>query len=167
MTDFVFPEVIETEAWESAALGTCRVSSTNLTSTTWLTADAGRALTLNLTAGTQGYTECAATNEIDAFLMTVEPAPVNNGAAFGAIKREGVVRAKAGGAIAYGAYVVAGTAPDRGTTETLAVVNSGSPTKCLWRYIRLIKTAAGVRATTAAAAGVAAAAGDEILLERI
>lgn len=165
MTDFVFPDPIETEAWESAALGTAN----GVTKGNWTSADLGRALKLG---AVQSYTECASGDEIDAFLMAVEPFTVNDGESFGSVKREGRIQVKAGGAIAYGAYVVAGTAPARPTSATpepgtLAVVISGSPTKCLWRYIRLVKTAAGVVQSSGSAASAAAAAGDTILIERI
>jgi len=165
MTDFVFPDPIETEAWESAALGTAN----GVTAGNWSSADLGRALKLG---AVQSYTECASSDEIDAFLMAVEPITVNGGQSFGSVKREGRVSVKAGGAIAYGAYVVAGSPAVRPTTATPepgtpAVVISGAPTKCLWRYIRLIKTAAGTAVKTGSAASVAAAAGDTILIERI
>lgn len=160
MTDFVFPDPIETQAWESAALGTAN----GVTTGNWTSADSGRALKLG---AAQGYTECASGEEIEAFLMSVEPFPVNDGASFGSIKRKGRIQVKAGGAIAYGAHVVAGSPPTRGATETLATVISGSPTKNLWRYIRLVKTAAGAAVTSGTAASAAAAAGDTILLERV
>jgi hypothetical protein len=165
MTDFVFPDPIETQAWESAALDTAN----GVTAGNWTADDAGRALKLGTA---QSYTECASGNEIDAFLMSVEPFTVADGKSFGSIKRKGRIQVKAGGAIAFGDYVVAGTAPARATVTTPAsgtpaVVISGSPTKCLWRYIRLVKTAAGTVAKTASAASAAAASGDTILIERV
>ena len=160
MTNFVFPDPIETAAWESAALGLAN----GATKGNWTSADVGRALKFGTA---QSFTECASGNDIEAFLMAVEPFTVNDGESFGSVKREGRIQVKAGGAIALGSLVVAGTAPARGTTETLAVVIAGAPATAFWRYIRLVKTAAGVVAQTGAAASAAAAAGDTILLERI
>ena len=165
MTDFVFPDPIETSAWESAALGTAN----GVTAGNWTADDAGRALKFGTA---QSMTECASGDEIDSFLMAMESFTVNDGQSFGSVKREGRIQVKAGGAIALGAYVVAGSPPARSTVTTpasgtMAVVISGAPTKCLWRYIRLVKTAAGIVAKTASAASAAAAAGDTILLERI
>ena len=160
MTNFVFPDPIETEAWESAALGLAN----GVTKGNWTSDDIGRAL---MQGTNQSFTECTANAPIEAFLMSVEPFTVNDGESFGSVKREGRIQAKAGGAIALNGLVVAGTAPARGTTDTLAVVIAGAPTNAFWRYIRLVKTAAGVVAQTGAAASAAAAAGDTILLERI
>jgi hypothetical protein len=165
MTDFVFPDPIETQAWESAALGTAN----GVTAGNWTADDAGRALKLGTA---QSYTECASGEEIDGFLMAVEPFTVNDGQSFGSVKRKGRIQVKAGGAIAFGAYVVAGAAPVRDPIKTpsqgtYGVVISGSPTRCLWRYIRRVQTAAGVVAKTASAASAAAAAGDIILIERV
>lgn len=160
MTDFSFHEVVTTEAWESAALGTASGTAGQFTAK-----DIGRAVTQGTA---QNFVECITATgvNIEGFIAAVQPFTVNGTVAgnytFGSVQREGRRRVKASGTIAFGKYVQASaTAPATGTTETLATVVefttpvAGVP---LWKFIRNF---------TNANPSAAAVSGNEILIERI
>jgi len=163
MTAFSFQELVVTDSWESAALGTATGTQTGQ----YTAKDIGRAMKLGTA---QNYVECASGDEIDGFIAAVEPFNVNDGASFGSIQRESRRRVKAGAAIAYGAYVMAGTPPAAvaayGTAGWTAAVDSKAvvitdthtTTRANWKFIRNF---------TNSSPSAAAVLNDEILIERI
>jgi hypothetical protein len=166
MTAFAFQETVPGDTNISSALGT---GSGNTFSAA---ADIGKAVVL---AAANNHVLASAGNEIDGFVNSVEPFTVNGGYSFGAVKTKGRIKAVVGanqGAtpMAAGDYVVAdaqlalgtvgdnqqwanypGTAPSTPTGPT-AQVNTGAPTKKLWRCISVISGTG--------------AAGSVVLLER-
>ncbi len=145
MTDFAFTELVPNKA-ESTALG---ATATNEFSTT----DVGKAVKLSTADN-----HILATNgdEIGGFVNSVEPFTVNDGYSFGGIQKEGrkeaVVGANQVGTMAIDDLVVADTQVALGTAGA-PKVKTGTPTRFLWRCIKII-SGTGV-------------AGDTVLLERI
>jgi hypothetical protein len=160
MSTAYFEELIVTSSWETAAVGVVTLDAAGKGAGQYTGKDLGRAMKLGLVSGTNGFVECASGDEIDGFLAAIEPFPVNGGMTLASIQREGRRAVKAGAAIAYGAYVMAGTAPAVGTTETLGVVitDTHTTTRASWRYIRNF---------TNSNPSAAAALNDVILIERI
>lgn len=116
--------------------------------------DVGKALKL---AALNNMVLCATTDQIDGFLVAVEPTTHNAGFAFGTVQRGGRVEAKVGanqGAtpMAVGDLVVADTQAAIDTAGG-AVVITGAPALNKWRCLRII-SGTGV-------------AGDTVLLERV
>jgi hypothetical protein len=147
MTTFVFTELVPTEKVLSAALG----PNTN---TKFADADVGKAVKLG---SANNYVLVEAGDEIEGFVTSIEPFTVNNGFSFGGVVVSGRVTAEVGanqGAtpMAVGDYVVA-DAPVALGTAGKAQVKTGTPTKFLWRCIRVVSGTG--------------AAGSMVLLERI
>lgn len=103
----------------------------------------------------QNYVLCADGDEVEGFVTSVEPFTVNDGFSFGGVQRwgrlEAVVGAEEAGTVAVGEYVVAAAQTALGTAGT-PKVKGGTPTKFLWRCIR-VKSGTG-------------AAGDTVIIER-
>lgn len=167
MTAFAFGVTTPTEAPISTALGIPGAGNTFSSPT-----DIGKAVKMSTA---QNYILCAAGDDIEGFVSSVESIQVNGGYSFGGVFNEGRVLAQVGAAqvgnIAVGAYVVAdvqlalgtagtaqqwssypGTAPGLPTGPT-AQVKAGTPVRYFWRVIRIV-TGAG-------------AAGSQVLLERL
>lgn len=147
MTTFVFTELVPTEKVLSAALGPN-------TSTKFADADVGKAVKLG---SANNYVLVEAGDEIEGFVTSIEPFTVNNGFSFGGVVVSGRVTAEVGanqGAtpMAVGDYVVADAQVALGTAGK-AQVKTGTPSKFLWRCIRIISGTG--------------AAGSTVLLERI
>jgi hypothetical protein len=147
MTTFVFTELVPTEKVLSAALG----PNAN---TKFADADVGKAVKLG---SANNYVLVEAGDEIEGFVTSIEPFTVNNGFSFGGVVVSGRVTAEVGanqGAtpMAVGDYVVA-DAPVALGTAGKAQVKTGTPTKFLWRCIRVVSGTG--------------AAGSMVLLERI
>lgn len=147
MTTFVFTELVPTEKVLSAALGPN-------SSTKFADADVGKAVKLG---SANNYVLVEADDEIEGFVTSIEPFTVNNGFSFGGVVVSGRVTAEVGanqGAtpMAVGDYVVA-DAPVALGTAGKAQVKTGTPTKFLWRCVRVVSGTG--------------AAGSMVLLERI
>lgn len=145
MTTFAFTENVPFDTMISAALGASSGAK-------FADADVGKAVKLGTA---NNYVPVAAGNEIEGFVNSIEPFTVNDGFSFGGVKIEGRHTAKVGPAqvstLNVGDYVVADTPVALGTAG-YALVKAGSPTKNLWRCIRIV-SGTGV-------------AGDLVLLER-
>jgi hypothetical protein len=147
MTTFVFTELVPTEKVLSAALGPN-------TSTKFADADVGKAVKLG---SANNYVLVEAGDEIEGFVTSIEPFTVNNGFSFGGVVVSGRVTAEVGAnqggtPMAVGDYVVA-DAPVALGTAGKAQVKTGTPTKFLWRCVRVVSGTG--------------AAGSTVLLERI
>lgn len=149
MPTFAFTELVNDPLAriESAALGAS--GSAPLTD-----ADKGKAVKLG---SAQNYVLAATTNEIEGFLLSVEPWTVNSGYGFGSVQRSGRVLVKVASdqgatAMAVGDLVVAGTQAAVGTTGG-GKVRTGTPSKYIWRCLRIV-SGTGV-------------GGDTVLIERI
>lgn len=152
MTDFAFTDLVNDplSRIESAALGVAAVSKLTIN-------DIGKAVKM---AAVSNYVLTAGGNEIEGFVNSIEPFTVNDGFAFGGVKRTGrmivTVGAAQAGALAVGAAIVSddqaavGTA---GPTTGAARVKAGSPAIHIWRVIRHL-SGTGV-------------AGDSVLIERV
>ena len=145
MTSFVYEELVPQDDIISTALGAS-------TSAKFVSADVDKAVKL---AASQNYVPVVSGDEIEAFVVAVEPFTVNGGFSFGSVCYSGRKRVTAGGTIALGGLVVSGTPVALGTAGK-AVVIAGTPTKYLWRMVRNITNP-----------GNAAATGNEILVERL
>lgn len=159
MTTFVFTELVPSAKVVSAALGAN-------SSGKFADVDVGKAVKLGTA---NNYVLCAAGNDIDGFVNTIEPFTVNDGFSFGGVLMEGRIYAKVasdqgGTPMAVGDYVVAGAPTALGTADTgvagtepgtagMGRVKTGAPTRRFWRCIRIV-TGTGV-------------AGDVVLLECI
>ena len=148
MASFVFTET-GPQFGDSTCFGTAAGQSTDT--------DIGKIVKL----GALGHNHVLATSgdEIEGFVMTVEPFTRNDGFSFGTVERvtsgyRKVVDVAAAqvGTVDPGDLVVAGTQIALGTAGNPKVI-TGTPTKYLWRCIRII-TGTG-------------AAGDSVLIERI
>lgn len=89
----------------------------------------------------QNYVLCAANDEIEGFINTVSPQTVNDGYSFGGIQRRKRILAQVGAnqgatAMAVRDFVVADAQVAFGT-KGVAQVKTGSPTKYLWRVLRV------------------------------
>lgn len=160
MSTAYFEELIITDSWETAAVGAVALDSAGKGAGQYTGKDLGRAMKLGLVSGTNGFVECASGDEIDGFFVAIETFPVNGGMSLASIQREGRRPVKAGAAIPYGSYVMAGIPPAVGATETLGVVilDTHTTTRCNWRFIRNF---------TNTNPSAAAALNDVILIERI
>jgi hypothetical protein len=157
MTDFSFQELIDTSAWESAAMGASTLDTAGKGAGQYTSKDVGRAMKFDTTATRLGtYIECALNDDIQGFIASIEPFPVNSGFSFGSIQKGQRRRVKAAGAITLGANVVAGSSPTVGATQTLANVVAGAGVNFKWRFIHNF-TSPGQNATS----------GHEILVEKI
>jgi hypothetical protein len=100
---------------------------------------------------------CAAGDEIDGFVRSIEPFTVNNGFTFGGVQREDRIEVQVGtdqaGALAVNDLVVAGAGTPALGTAGRARVKKGTPVRALWQVIRIV-TGTGV-------------AGDRVLIERM
>lgn len=149
MTDFYFTEQTSAPPADNqqAALG---VDANN----PLVDADIGKPVKL---AANQNYVVCTSGDEIEGFVSSINPAPVNSGFSFGSVvrnKRKTVqVDAAELGTAAIGGYVLAGTSAALGTADTYPQVTLGSPTVFRWRIIRIV-SGTGV-------------AGDLLLVERV
>lgn len=149
MPTFAFTELVNDPLAqiESAALGADNTHPL-------VGADKGKAVKMGTA---QNYLLCATTNEIEGFLVAVEPWTVNGGYGFGAVQRNrralATVGANQGGtAMAVGDLVVADTQAAVGTAGG-AKVKTGTPALHKWRVLRII-SGTGV-------------AGDPVLLEKV
>lgn len=100
------------------------------------TSDLGKPLKLG---GDSRMVMCAASNEIEGFLVATENFTVNGGYAIGSVQTEGRFEVEIVGATACnpGDYVVAGAVPAAGTKyiNGKPLVQAGSPTKFMWRVV--------------------------------
>lgn len=100
--------------------------------------DIGKAVKLG---ADQNYVLCVEGNEIEGFINTVSPQTVNDGYSFGGIQRRKRIMAEVGAnqgatAMAVLDYVVADAQVAFGT-KGIAQVKTGTPTKHLWRVLRV------------------------------
>ena len=114
----------------SAALGTPSVKFTDN--------ERGKPVKL---AAADNYVLTAASDEIEAFVETVEPFTVNQGYSLGTVRKGGRVYAKVGanqGAtpMAVRDLVVADVQSANGVGDNYARVKTGTPTTFKWRVIR-------------------------------
>jgi hypothetical protein len=162
MTAFVFTELVPTEN-ESAALGVNAAGK-------FTDKDLGKPVKFG---AANNYVLAAAGNDIDGFVLSVEPFTVNDGVGFGGVMRKGRITVEVGAnqggtPMAVGDYVVADAQAAVGTAGTakvktgVAFAQSGTtpfaitretPLHAMWRCIRII-SGTGV-------------AGDSVLLERL
>lgn len=129
-TTFAFGEQLSIEQRRivSAALGASNSATFNRN-------DIGKAVKLG---SAQNYVLAADGDEIEGFVSSVEVMTVNGGFSFGAVQRGGDMYAKVGsGSVAVGGYVVSYTQAALGTAGAPAV-KAGSPTKFLWRCVRIV-----------------------------
>lgn len=147
MTAFAFKTLVPQEPPLSAALGT---GSGNAFGTN----DINKAVKL---AANNNYVSCAAGDDIEGFVSSVEPYTVNAGFSFGSVQVEGRHEAVIGSGanVAIGGYVVADTPLALGTAGNTPV-KTGTPTRFFWRVINNITSP-----------GNAAAVGHVVLLERV
>lgn len=127
---------------QSAALGADGTVGSRFTDK-----EIGKPLKLEIGSADSNMVLGAAGNEIEAFVETVEPFTVNQGFTFGTVRKHGRVYCKIAsdqGATpaAVGDYVVSGAAEAIGTGDGYGKVKSGTPTKFLWRIIRVKGTGA-------------------------
>lgn len=133
MTAFVFGELVqESPDIVSAALG---VDANNK-----LTAnDIGKGVKL---AGANNYVLCAEGDEIEGILESVNPDTVNDGFAFGSVRKNGRAKATvataAVGPLAVGALVAAAAQAAIDTAGGLVVDDDTAPTVHIWRVISLL-----------------------------
>jgi hypothetical protein len=163
MTAFAFGELVPAaNDVISSALGTATGTNTGIYSSN----DVGRAVMLGANSN---HIDATSGADIDGFITSIEPWSVNGGYSFGGVMQEGRKVVTAGGAIAIGAMVVAGTQPAIATApsvgsianynngaNTQAVVIAGSPTHAFWRCISNVTNP-----------GSAAVAGNLVLIERV
>lgn len=138
MTLFQFQPRVGDHDRFSAALG---VSN----STPLKDADIGKPVKL---AASNNYVQCSSADELEGIVESIEPNKVNSGFGFGVVQKGGRALATvAGGTLAVGALVVAGTQAAVNTANTanngIPVVIAGAPTKFLWRIISTL-TGGGV-----------------------
>lgn len=163
MTAFVFTELVNSPLQDvvSAALG---VDASNKL----VQNDIGKPVKL---AANNNYVVCSAGDEIEGFVVAVEPSTVNDGFSFGSVQRNKRVIAKVdaaqSGTLAVGEYAVAGTSSALGTKDAYPLVKEATAQNLSatppvlgpagltfkWRVIRVI-SGTGV-------------AGDLVLLERV
>ena len=148
MTAFTFPQLVqESPDIVSAALG---VDAANP-----LTAnDIGKGVKL---AANNNYVLCADGDEIEAILDSINPDTVNDGFAFGSVRKNGrstaVVTAAALGALPVGALVTVGVQAALGVAGGLVVDDDTAPTVHIWRVISWMAGAGAV--------------GDVVMIEKI
>lgn len=120
-------------------------------------ADIGKPVKLATSTPAENYILCADGDEIEGFVVALDGGTVNDGFAFGSVRKREYQYVKNSGAaaIAVGATVVAAAPSALGTAETngLAKVKAGSPTKFIWRVLSLC--------------GGVGAVGSKILIERV
>jgi len=117
-------------------------------------ADRGKILVMN-TSG--NWIIASEDDEIQGFLVSVEPWTVNDGFSFGSVQRNRRMEAEVGAnqgetPMAVGDLVVADAQVARGT-EGAAKVKTGTPSTYVWKCLRII-SGTGV-------------AGDKVLLDRV
>lgn len=112
---------------ESAALG---VDNTHKLAST----DQNKPLKL-IASDTYGL--CAAGDEIEGTVESIEPYTVNGGLSFGTVNRRGRRDAIVGTATAcpFGTLVVAGPNAALNTVQAVLVVQLGTPSKHIWRVV--------------------------------
>lgn len=137
MTAFVFTETVPNDDVVSAALGVSANAK-------FASADLGKAVKLSTA---QNYVPVAADDEIEGFVVAVEPFTVNDGFSFGSVQYGGRIKAQSTGTIAIGGLVVA-AAPVALGTAGYAQVKAGSPTKYLWRMVGNITSPGNSAANT-------------------
>lgn len=135
------------------------------------TVDVGQAVKLDSTGST--YVQCADGDEMEGFVISVEPFNVNSGFSFGSVQRDKRVKAQVaaneGGTLAIGDHLVIGTPIALGTASGYPQVKAGvaaaqdgttpfayterTPNTFIWRVIEIL-TGTGV-------------AGDLVLIERV
>jgi hypothetical protein len=149
MTTFVFTELVNSPHADvvSAALG---VNASGKFSDK----DIGKPVKM---AANNNYVLCAANDEIEGFVSSVEANTVNDGFSFGSVRRDkrmiAQVDAAQTGTLIVGELCVAGTSAALGTANTYPKVIQGAPANFKWRVIRNM-TGTGV-------------AGDLVLIEKI
>lgn len=149
MTTFAFTELVNSPMADvvSACLGASAGAKLNDN-------DVGKPVKLG---SAQNYVVCAAGDEIEGFVVAVEPATANDGFSFGSVIRNKRITAQVDaaqvGTLAIGEYVIAGASSALGTKDTYPKVKEGTPSTFKWRVIS-IKSGTGV-------------AGDLVLLERV
>lgn len=147
MTAFVFTQNVQSPLaqLESAAIGT--------TGQAWDNADLGKPMKLG---AANNYIPCAAGDEIEGFLVSLEAFTVNDGVKFGTVQRNNRFKALVDAAqatpLAAGDLVVAGTTAAIGTADAYPKVKAGTPANFKWRVLNVTSTGA---------------AGDTVLLEKI
>lgn len=146
MSEFTFHEAVDLDRADttSAALGAAALEG-------WKDVDKGKLVKLGVA---QNYQLVAEDDEIEGFVVAVEPNTVNDGFSFGTVQRNGRFRAinEDAIALAIGDHVIAGPQVAIGTAG-LAQVKTGAPTDFKWRVIRFISGTG--------------AQGEEVLCERV
>lgn len=149
MTAFVFTELVNSPMADviTTALGASAGAKLNDN-------DIGKPVKMGTA---QNYVVCSAGDDIEGFVVAIEPATVNDGFSFGSVIRNkrmiARVDAAQAGTLAVGEYAVAGASSALGTKDDYPKVKEGSPTHFHWRVIRVV-SGTGV-------------AGDLVLLEKI
>jgi hypothetical protein len=135
MTTFAFTELTSVDSMEveSAALGAS-------TSTPLTDKDIGKCVKY---AASSNAVVCSGSDEIQGFLVSVEPYTVNGGFGFGSIQRCGRRLAKVGAnqgqtPMAFGDLVVADAQAAVGTAQNYPAVKTGTPASFKWRVIRVV-----------------------------
>lgn len=156
MSDLMFQPTVPTNAVIATHLGADGTAPNRFTDN-----DIGKAVKL---AGSDNYVLAADGNEIEGFVLAIEPGTIDEGFSYGSVQKDGRVIAinKGAGAIAVGAYVVAaaqaalGTKNDTGGNnfdpcphvKAGAVGTPGSsfttPAVYFWRVISLLGGNGGV-----------------------
>lgn len=106
----------------------------------WSTNDIGKLMKLEAASVDANYVAVADGNDIEGFLISIEPVTVNNGFKFGSVQRNGRVWVKnAAGEdpLAVGDLVVAAAQPIAIGTAGLSSVKAGTPAVFNWRVIAL------------------------------
>ena len=121
-------------------------------------ADVGKFLKL---VGDSQYGLCAAGDEIEGFLLALEPPMTYDGYYLGTVQTDKRFRAVSEGVLNMLGEVVCGTVTARGTALTGVgpAVKAGTPTKYRWRVVAAIGQNV--------AAGAPITAGSEVIVERI
>lgn len=146
MTNFVFTELVNSPMADvvSTALGANAAGKL-------VEADKGKLVKM---AGSNNYVLCADGDEIEGFVVSLEPSTVNDGFSFGSVqKNKRFIAEVVGATLAVGALVVSAAQSALGTADTYPKVKAGTPATHKWRVIRLIN-------------GVGTA-GSPVLVERI
>lgn len=120
----------------------------------WSSKDIGKLLKIEASSVDANYTAVGVDDDIEGFLVSIEPVTVNEGFKFGSVQRNGrvwVINADAG-AVVVGDEVVAAAQTVAIGTAGKSKVKKGTGSMFRWRVIAL---------------AVAGAIGDEVLIERV
>ena len=105
----------------------------------------------------QNYALCATGDDIEGFVVAVEPNTVNDGFSFGSVRRNKRMTCRVSSdqtaTLAVGEYAVAGIPSALGTKDDYPMVKEGAGVVYKWRVLRVI-SGTGV-------------AGDLVLIERV